>query len=129
VLSECLLNPAQKGAKEISEGISKGLIKPYENPDLSDCKSLCDILGVGEASAIALGIKLNARLLIDEKLGRKVAQQFKLPVIGTAGVLMLAKEKKVIKKVLPIIFELKECGYYLSHELIQQILCKTNEKM
>lgn len=99
VLDECLANPAQKGAKEISEGISQKWIERCENPVVDQYKDLFDTLGAGEASAIILASQLKVGLLIDEKLGRKTAQKMNLKIIGTAGVLLLAKEKKRIEKV------------------------------
>ncbi len=129
VLDECLVNLAQKGAKEISEAISKKLIEPYANPEMDHNQDIFDILGAGEASAIILASQLNAPILIDEKLGRKIAQKMGLKTIGTAGVLLLAKEKKLIDKVTPMIVELKNSGYYLSKDLIKTVLNLANEKM
>lgn len=122
VLDECLANPAQEGAKEISAAIDKNLIVPHKNPEISHYKNLFDILGPGEASAIILASQLKFGLLIDEKLGRRTAQKMSLKIIGTAGVLLLAKEKKLIEKVSPVLQDLKKCGYYLSKELIQLVL-------
>lgn len=128
VLDECLANPAQEGAKEISEALDKKLIETHENPDATEYKNLFDILGTGEASAIVLALQLKTGLLIDEKLGRKAAQKMNLNIIGTAGALLIAKEKKLIKTIAPIILELKQCGYYLSDKLIQTVLAYANEK-
>ena len=51
----------------------------------------------GEAEAIALAKEVNAHaLLIDEKLGRAVAQQEGLRVIGLVGVLAVAKMKGLV---------------------------------
>ena len=50
-----------------------------------------------------------------------------LHTIGTAGVLLLAKEKKLIKTVSPLIIELKKSGYYLSNSLIQTVLDRAKE--
>lgn len=69
-----------------------------------------------------MACELHAGLLIDEKLGRNAAIKFHLSIIGTAGVLLLAKKKKLIPKIAPLINELKENGYYLSKELIKEIL-------
>lgn len=129
VLDECLANLAQKGAKEISEAINKKIIEPYENPNMDEYQDIFAILGKGEASAIILASQLNAPILIDEKLGRKVAEKKGLNAIGTAGVLLLAKKKKLIEKVIPVIAELKTNGYYFSKELIQTVLTLANEKM
>jgi predicted nucleic acid-binding protein len=64
------------------------------DPAIHQYQNIFDILGPGEATAIILASQLKAGLLIDEKLGRKAAQKMNLHIIGTAGVLLLAKEKK-----------------------------------
>ncbi len=53
----------------------------------------------GEAEAIALALELNMILLIDEKRGRIVAKQKAVDIIGTAGILLLAKRKGIARRV------------------------------
>ena len=51
-------------------------------------------LDLGESEAIVLASELGAsQLLIDEKAARKVAIARKLPLIGTVGILVLAKRR------------------------------------
>lgn len=127
VMKECISNPSMPGAREIVDAMTKQLIVSYPDPDTTNYQNLFDVLGQGEATAIILASELNAGLLIDEKLGRRTAQQMNLNVIGTAGVLLLAKKNKLIKKVEPLINELKQSGYYLSKELIKSILIHAKE--
>lgn len=128
VLNECLSNTALPGAKEISEALAHKLITSIDIHKGHPYSNLFDILGAGEASAIILASQLNAGLLIDEKLGRQTAQKMNLRIIGTAGVLVLAKEKKLITHINPFIQELKNAGYYLSQELIRKVLQLAKEK-
>lgn len=129
VVNECISNTSLPGAKEILVAIEKKLIVSHKNPDTRDYQDLFDILGPGEAAAIVLALQLNAGLLMDEKLGRQTAQKMNLRIIGTSGVLLLAKKKKLIEKVAPLIHELKNAGYYLSKELIKKVLSIANEKI
>jgi uncharacterized protein len=61
---------------------------------------------LGEAEAIALSIELHADiLLIDEKEGKQVAQEFGIRTIGILGVILLAKQEKLIAEA-KILFDL-----------------------
>lgn len=80
-------------------------------------------LDKGEASAINLGLVYDkVLLLIDEKKGRKVAHQLGLPVMGTLGVLIKAKEKGYITSLATEIDKLKQVGFRMSEKLITKIL-------
>jgi predicted nucleic acid-binding protein len=56
--------------------------------------------------------------LIDDYTGRTVADQLDIPKIGIIGILLLAKERGILKDVGPLIDELRNKGYWLSDELI-----------
>ena len=122
VVEECTQYLHLKGAKEISAAINSGLIVEKEDPHFEKYEDLISILGRGEATSILLAVQLNSGLLIDEKLGREVAGKMNLKIIGTAGTLLLAKEKKLIEEIKPLLLELKKSGYYLSEQLIKNIL-------
>ena len=52
-------------------------------------------LGTGEREAICLAMEVQAgAILLDDEPARKIAAQLNLPLIGTAGVLILAKERR-----------------------------------
>ena len=74
-------------------------------------------------------IELNADILIiDERNGRSVAQEFNLRIIGLLGILVLAKKRGYIKFVKPVILELiKEHGFRVSKKLLNEILEMVNE--
>lgn len=55
-----------------------------------------DELDAGEAAALALAVSLRADLvLIDEARGRAVARRLKLAVLGTIGLIAMAKRRVV----------------------------------
>jgi predicted nucleic acid-binding protein len=87
------------------------------------------LLDDGEAEAIALALKLKAdKVLIDEKLGRKVASSKNLKVTGTVGVLIKAKKTGVIKEIKPYLYELRRKGNYFSDIFIRNILKVVGEE-
>lgn len=128
VADECLSDMSRQDSAAIKKAITNKILKVTTNPDTVVYHNLCNILDAGEAAAIALAVKLKAGLLIDEKLGRNAAIKQNLKIIGTAGILLLAKEKRLIKKVKPLINELCKSGYFLSADLVESILKIAGEK-
>lgn len=122
VADECLADLSRPGAQDIRKVIDKNLITIHPGVDIQKYATLSDILDNGEICAIALALQLGSGLLIDEKLGRNAAKELGLKIIGTAGVLLLAKQKKMIHSISPLIDELKAAGYYLSDVLTKEIL-------
>ena len=72
-------------------------------------------LGAGEAEAIALALQVDEpRLLIlDDGPGRRAARQRGLQVVGSAGLLVLAKEAGLLVAVKPALDELLAAGLFL----------------
>lgn len=80
-------------------------------------------LDQGEAEVLALAEERNARLvLVDERKGRRYARRLGLPLTGTLGVLMLAKEKGLIARVAPLLAGLQDAGLYLDPALVVETL-------
>jgi predicted nucleic acid-binding protein len=87
-----------------------------------------DNLDRGEAEVLALAAETSARLLIiDERKGRRYAQQMGYIVTGTLGILLLAKKKGLIEKVAPFIRTLQQAGLYLAPKLVNEALILANE--
>ena len=127
VADECLAEIAKPGAHEIQRAINRKDVEIYKNPAIHTYQKWLDLLGPGESAAIMLASQLKTGLLIDEKLGRHVARKVNIPLIGTAGVLLLAKQKKYIPEVAPLITALKIQGYYFSATLEKEILLRAHE--
>lgn len=83
----------------------------------------------GEAEVLALAVEREARLVImDERKGRKYARHLGLPLTGTLGVLLLAKEEKLIAAIGPLIERLQTSGLYLAPELVEKVLILARER-
>ena len=58
-------------------------------------KTVRPTLGSGEREAISLAIEIRASaIILDDQAARDVARELGLPVIGTAGILVVAKGKE-----------------------------------
>lgn len=96
--------------------------------DPSDMVLLDAYSDAGEISSMYLFKQLNAdRLLIDDARGRKVATLNNIPVIGSIGILILAKRKGLISSVSDYIALMCQSGLYISPTLVAHAKQLVNE--
>jgi predicted nucleic acid-binding protein len=82
-------------------------------------------LGSGEREAIALAVETEADLVVlDDMQGRRVARERDLPVTGTIGILIEARERGLIPSLRPELDRLIEAGMWIDeifyHRLLQE---------
>jgi predicted nucleic acid-binding protein len=95
-------------------------IQPLANPA---ARSYLFDLDDGEAEALVLAKEQNADfVIIDEKLGRRYAGQLGVAVTGTVGVLLGAKEQRLIGEIAPLLYELQKRQSWISENLIRTAL-------
>lgn len=103
-------------------------LQVVEAADVAAVQRLTGVLDAGEAEAIVLAHQLHAdRLLIDEKAGRRIAQEFGLSIIGLVGVLLLAKHRQLIPNVREPLRQLVARGFYLDELIQREILHAAGE--
>lgn len=85
-------------------------------------------LGLGETSIIINAIKNNGFLIIDDLKARKIATTLSLSFTGSIGILIIAKELKLIDSVKYYLEKIQETNFRLSDVLINKVLEITNEK-
>ena len=85
------------------------------------------ILDEGESQALVLAKELNCGVLMDERLGRRVAQQAAIPIVGVMGVLLYAKSEGKINAIRPLIEQLLHDDYRLSARVIDSVLSRSGE--
>lgn len=100
----------------------------------AQCAALINLhqIDMGEATALVLAQQLTDQgdaplLLMDDHRGRLAAQHSKIATVGTAGVLLLAKQTGAIAAVKPVLLALREKGYFLSNQLIDAVLTQAGE--
>lgn len=98
-------------------------------PDRDDLlfRHLMTHLDAGESQAISWAQHLGCAVLIDERLGRLAAQAQALPLFGSLGLLLLAKQAGHLKAVAPVIAQMCEQGYLLGDALVASVLRQARE--
>jgi predicted nucleic acid-binding protein len=67
-------------------------------------------------------------LLMDEKIGRRVATHRGLRVVGLLGVLVLAKDRGLLRSVADTVAALEsQAGFFISPEVRQAVLQRAGE--
>lgn len=142
--STCLIGLERIGRLEILPQVFSSIFIPLAvkdevgiNADWAIVKSVTNLAVVaalktqidpGKSEAIALAIELgNVFLILDDRNGRRIAQQMKLKVIGTLGMLLRAKQKNVISEIKPVIMELEAANFRIAPALVQKALSLAGE--
>lgn len=85
-------------------------------------------LGIGETGVLSYALfKPEIKTIIDDGLARKCALTHNIPVLGTLGIVLLAKKHGVIEKARPLMVELKQHGMYLKDSTLNQALTLVGE--
>lgn len=97
--------------------------------DITQYVFLDGFADIGETEAMLLYKQLSAnKLLIDDKRGRKVAKINHINVIGSLGVLLVAKERGLIPEISPLLQKIEQADIHLSTALIETVLELAGEK-
>jgi predicted nucleic acid-binding protein len=82
----------------------------------------------GEVEVMILAQEVNADLvIIDDANAKKHAKYLKLPVTGTLGVLIKAKQNGYVDKLKPMLQMMIENGIYISQDLVKLCLKQVGE--
>lgn len=85
-------------------------------------------LDEGEFRAFALAIELGADLiLVDDRKARRWARTHGLPITGTAGIALRAKDEGLVDRVRPILDSLIAHGVFLAPALYRDVLATAGE--
>jgi predicted nucleic acid-binding protein len=86
-------------------------------------------LGPGEAEAIGLALTSPGSLLIlDDKLGRRIARLNRVTITGTLGVLVKSRREGLLPSLSPVMEALRQTSMYLTRELIETALREAGER-
>lgn len=86
-------------------------------------------LHAGEVEVMILAQEKKADLvIIDDNTAKKTAKFLGLAVTGTLGVLLKAKNLKIVDFVKPIIDKIRENGFFVTDEIYNFVLEQAEEK-
>jgi predicted nucleic acid-binding protein len=103
-------------------------LKVAEVQDRSVVEQLLSSLHAGEAEVLILARELGATAAIDEKRGRRVAEELGVAQTGTVGILLAAKVAGLIPFVRPLLDELAAKRIRLSSRLYEEA-CRLAEEL
>lgn len=126
VFGECTRVPHHPGAQALLAAQGAGLLTLHPDGDASVLGPIA-ALDAGETAALSLALQLQAPVLMDERLGRRVAALHGIPVIGSAGVLLAAKQRGLIATIAPVLAQWQGQGYFLSERLVAAVLKQAGE--
>jgi predicted nucleic acid-binding protein len=84
-------------------------------------------LGPGESQVIAQCLVGAQRAVLDDAQGRECAMAHSVPVIGTLGIVLRAKQRGFIPAARPILEKLRHTGMYLSDHILNETLTLIGE--
>jgi predicted nucleic acid-binding protein len=85
-------------------------------------------LGPGESAVIAWArANKGAEAIIDDLAGRRCAAAFNIPVRGTLGLALTAKQRGHISSARQLLYQLRQAGMYLSDRVLNEALARVGE--
>ena len=122
VLDECMARPDNADTLRIQAALDQNLLVACDAEPI-----VRDGLGPGECAAIGRAIQIGAGLLADDHAARQCALELGLDIIGTLGVLVLAKRAGHLPAISPLVEKLRAGGQRLSHAAVSQALAAAKE--
>ena len=96
-------------------------------PHHSFCSLASWDLGLGESQVIEHSIGGSRWAVLDDRAARRAAAAHNVPVIGTLGIVLRSKQKRLIESARPLVSELVAAGMFLDDEFANRILASVGE--
>jgi predicted nucleic acid-binding protein len=85
-------------------------------------------LGAGESAVLSWAYAHpNTEVIIDDLAARRCAATFGIPVRGTLGIVLIAKQRGEITSARDVLEKLRQAGMYLSDKVLNQALALIGE--
>ena len=87
-------------------------------------------LGAGETAVLSHAYQNpNWRAILDDGAARRCAHTLSIPLLGTLGIILRARQANLVPKVVPLFHALKAQGFHLDDDLIRTVLAKTSDEI
>ena len=84
-------------------------------------------LGLGEAQVLAHCVGSPRWAVLDDRAARRCAAAHNVPIIGTLGIVLRAKENGQIERARPLVGALMAAGMFLDHAIADRVLESVGE--
>jgi predicted nucleic acid-binding protein len=83
-------------------------------------------LGSGETAVLSFALAEKGwTAILDDAVARKCARSYSIPVKGTLGVIILAKQQELIPSAAEVLLSLQTAGFYLEDQIVREALGRT----
>lgn len=80
-------------------------------------------LGRGESRVLSVGVRRPGwTAVVDDGAARRCGKGLDVPVLGTLGVLVVAKREGVLESVRPATRALRQAGLHVSDSVVEEVL-------
>lgn len=112
--------PGTLGLTALEQAFERGDIRV--STPIGQASTYLGALDRGEAEAVTLAERLDADVfLTDDSHARRVAGERGLAVVGTLGILRIARQRGLITATYPLVMELQRLGQWLSQGLLESV--------
>jgi uncharacterized protein len=127
VRGECLRGAIRSDEQTLVAALGRrGLLEVM--PDASRPEIVVREMDAGEASVLSVALDRHCGVIMDDRRGRRSAVELGIPVIGTVGILVLAKRRGLLNEISTRLDYLVESGYHLSDALRESALRAAGER-
>lgn len=116
---------------EHKDAAARGLVKqswPIRETVVTSARVEVWNLGRGETAVLSYALAHPPiRAVIDDRDARRSAQALGIPMLGTGGVLLLAKRRGLLASVTEGLIKLRDAGLWLSEDIVQLIKTQAGE--
>jgi predicted nucleic acid-binding protein len=118
---------AAEAAPSVPELPSWIVVRRLDQPIASSV--LQPVFGRGETEALGLALEINAALfIVDDRPARRLAVRLGIPVVGTMGILLRAKQAGSVRAVRPLVERLLDLGFRLSPTMRDRVVRDAGEQ-